>query len=59
MFSNVRRIFSPSFKFLLLSVTDVYAQGQKPNGCHKGGIPRLKDVSISEVNNIFYLTPEQ
>ncbi|XP_030255664.1 phosphatidylinositol N-acetylglucosaminyltransferase subunit P isoform X2 [Sparus aurata] len=41
------------------NITDVYAQGQKPNGCHKGGIPRLKDVSISEVNNIFYLTPEQ
>ncbi|XP_075949728.1 phosphatidylinositol N-acetylglucosaminyltransferase subunit P [Anarhichas minor] len=37
--------------------TDVYAQGQKTTDSHKGGIPRLKDVSISEVNKMFYLSP--
>ncbi|XP_026170532.1 phosphatidylinositol N-acetylglucosaminyltransferase subunit P isoform X2 [Mastacembelus armatus] len=38
------------------NITDVYAQGQRTEHCHKGGIPRLKDVSISEVNKMFYLS---
>ncbi|XP_034563713.1 phosphatidylinositol N-acetylglucosaminyltransferase subunit P isoform X2 [Notolabrus celidotus] len=36
--------------------TDVYAQGQSTEDRRKGGIPRLKDVSISEVNQMFYLS---
>ncbi|KAA8581644.1 phosphatidylinositol N-acetylglucosaminyltransferase subunit P [Etheostoma spectabile] len=39
-------------------ITDVYAQGQRTTDCHKRGIPRLKDVSISEVNKMFYLSPK-
>ncbi|XP_056285969.1 phosphatidylinositol N-acetylglucosaminyltransferase subunit P [Pseudoliparis swirei] len=39
------------------NITDVYARGQRTTNCHMGGIPRLKDVSISEVNNMFYLSP--
>ncbi|XP_078135781.1 phosphatidylinositol N-acetylglucosaminyltransferase subunit P isoform X2 [Sander vitreus] len=39
-------------------ITDVYAQGQRTTDCRKGGIPRLKDVSISEVNKMFYLSPK-
>ncbi|XP_070846916.1 phosphatidylinositol N-acetylglucosaminyltransferase subunit P [Chaetodon trifascialis] len=38
--------------------TDVYAQGQRAEGCQKGGVPRLRDVSISEVNKMFYLSPK-
>ncbi|KAM7370886.1 hypothetical protein PAMP_010396 [Pampus punctatissimus] len=38
------------------NITDVYAQGQRTEGCRKRGIPRLKDVSISEVNKMFYLS---
>ncbi|TKS89898.1 Phosphatidylinositol N-acetylglucosaminyltransferase subunit P [Collichthys lucidus] len=40
------------------NITDMYAQAQGTNSCHKGGIPRLKDVSISEVNKMFYLSPQ-
>ncbi|XP_029932922.1 phosphatidylinositol N-acetylglucosaminyltransferase subunit P [Myripristis murdjan] len=36
------------------NITDVYARGQRTDDCQKGGIPRLKDVSISEVNRMFY-----
>ncbi|XP_026207001.1 phosphatidylinositol N-acetylglucosaminyltransferase subunit P [Anabas testudineus] len=38
------------------NITDVYAQGQRPEDCQKGGIPRLKDVSISEVNRMLFLS---
>lgn len=38
------------------NITDVYAQGQSTEGWNKGGIPRLKDVSISEANKMFYLS---
>nr|CBN81344.1 Phosphatidylinositol N-acetylglucosaminyltransferase subunit P [Dicentrarchus labrax] len=41
------------------NITDVYAQGQRTKDCQKGGIPRLGDVSISEVNRMFYLSPQQ
>ena len=41
-----------------LSVVDAYAQAQRTESYRKGGIPRLKDVSISEVNKMFYLSPE-
>uniref|UniRef100_A0A4W6ER80 Phosphatidylinositol N-acetylglucosaminyltransferase subunit P n=2 Tax=Lates calcarifer TaxID=8187 RepID=A0A4W6ER80_LATCA len=40
------------------NITDVYTQGQRTEGHGKGGIPRLKDVSISEVNKMFYLSPK-
>lgn len=39
------------------NVTDVYAQSQKAESSDKGGVPRLKDVSISAVNKMFYLSP--
>ncbi|XP_051273478.1 phosphatidylinositol N-acetylglucosaminyltransferase subunit P [Dicentrarchus labrax] len=41
------------------NITDVYAQGQRTKDCQKGGIPQLGDVSISEVNRMFYLSPQQ
>ncbi|KAF3704486.1 Phosphatidylinositol N-acetylglucosaminyltransferase subunit P [Channa argus] len=40
------------------NVTDVYAHSQTTEICHEGGIQRLKDVSISEVNKMFYLSPK-
>ncbi|XP_035468456.1 phosphatidylinositol N-acetylglucosaminyltransferase subunit P [Scophthalmus maximus] len=40
------------------SITDVYARSQTSESCHKGQIPRLKDVSISEVNKMFYFSPK-
>lgn len=43
---------------IFFSVADVFAQGQKTENYRKGGIPRLKDVPISEVNKMFYLSPE-
>uniref|UniRef100_A0A8C8CB21 Uncharacterized protein n=1 Tax=Oncorhynchus tshawytscha TaxID=74940 RepID=A0A8C8CB21_ONCTS len=39
-------------------VLDVYARGQRMDDCQKRAIPRLNDVSISEVNIIFYLSPQ-
>uniref|UniRef100_A0A674B421 Tc1-like transposase DDE domain-containing protein n=1 Tax=Salmo trutta TaxID=8032 RepID=A0A674B421_SALTR len=36
----------------------VCARGQRMDDCQKRAIPRLKDVSISEVNIIFYLSPQ-
>lgn len=64
--SNVKRMFPWSSKppdhntvESLVSVTDVYAQGQRNNGCQTGRIHRLKDVSISEINKMFYLSPKQ
>ncbi|KAM4624387.1 phosphatidylinositol N-acetylglucosaminyltransferase subunit P [Polymixia lowei] len=38
------------------NITDIYARGQKTEDRQKGGIPRLGDVSISEVNKVFYLS---
>uniref|UniRef100_A0A1A8P6M7 Phosphatidylinositol N-acetylglucosaminyltransferase subunit P n=3 Tax=Nothobranchius TaxID=28779 RepID=A0A1A8P6M7_9TELE len=40
------------------NITDVFAQGQRADSDCKGGVPRLKDVSVSEVNRRFYLSPE-
>ncbi|XP_032431177.1 phosphatidylinositol N-acetylglucosaminyltransferase subunit P [Xiphophorus hellerii] len=40
------------------NVTDGFAQGQRSDCHRKGGIPRLEDVSISEVNKMFYLSSE-
>ncbi|KAM6964688.1 phosphatidylinositol N-acetylglucosaminyltransferase subunit P [Tautogolabrus adspersus] len=40
------------------NITDVYARGQRKEDCRKGGIPPIKDVSISEVNQMFYLSPK-
>uniref|UniRef100_A0A8C6UAS1 Phosphatidylinositol N-acetylglucosaminyltransferase subunit P n=1 Tax=Neogobius melanostomus TaxID=47308 RepID=A0A8C6UAS1_9GOBI len=39
------------------NITDVYAQSQKAVASDKGGVSRLKDVSISDVNKMFYLSP--
>lgn len=41
------------------NITDMYARGQKTKDCHKGGIPQLKDISISQVNTMFYLPAKQ
>ncbi|XP_061823691.1 phosphatidylinositol N-acetylglucosaminyltransferase subunit P [Nerophis lumbriciformis] len=38
------------------NITDVYARGQVNEVPQKGQIPRLKDVPISEVNKMFYLS---
>ncbi|XP_069011809.1 phosphatidylinositol N-acetylglucosaminyltransferase subunit P isoform X1 [Embiotoca jacksoni] len=38
------------------NITDVYAQTQRTDCCHKGGVPRLRDIPISEVNKMFYLS---
>ncbi|KAF7657509.1 hypothetical protein LDENG_00026280 [Lucifuga dentata] len=40
------------------NITDVYARGQSKETCQKGGIPRIKDFSISDVNKMFYLSPK-
>ncbi|KAI9536669.1 hypothetical protein NQZ68_031744 [Dissostichus eleginoides] len=40
------------------NMTDLYAKGQKTTDCNKGGIPRLRDIDISEVNRMFYLSPK-
>ncbi|KAM6897046.1 phosphatidylinositol N-acetylglucosaminyltransferase subunit P [Xenentodon cancila] len=40
------------------NITDAYAQAQRTERCRKGGIPRLKDVSVSEVNKMFFSSPE-
>uniref|UniRef100_A0A1A7YBI6 Phosphatidylinositol N-acetylglucosaminyltransferase subunit P n=2 Tax=Iconisemion striatum TaxID=60296 RepID=A0A1A7YBI6_9TELE len=40
------------------NITDAFAQGQGADSERKGGVPRLKDVFISEVNRMFYLSPE-
>ncbi|XP_072229167.1 phosphatidylinositol N-acetylglucosaminyltransferase subunit P isoform X2 [Leuresthes tenuis] len=39
------------------NITDVYGQHQRTDRYRKGGIPQLRDVSISEVNKMFYLSP--
>ncbi|XP_072312300.1 phosphatidylinositol N-acetylglucosaminyltransferase subunit P [Eucyclogobius newberryi] len=39
------------------NITDEYTQSQKTETFEKGGVPRQKDVSISEVNKVFYLSP--
>ncbi|KAL0994490.1 hypothetical protein UPYG_G00122950 [Umbra pygmaea] len=39
------------------NITDVYSRGQRMDDCQKRAIPRLKDVSISEVNQMLYLSP--
>ncbi|XP_006628110.3 phosphatidylinositol N-acetylglucosaminyltransferase subunit P isoform X1 [Lepisosteus oculatus] len=41
------------------TVTDCYARSQQEGDRYKGAIPRLQDVSISEVNRIFYLSPQK
>ncbi|XP_076007616.1 phosphatidylinositol N-acetylglucosaminyltransferase subunit P [Genypterus blacodes] len=40
------------------NITDVYARAQRPETCQKGGIPRLRDCSISDVNKMFHLSPK-
>ncbi|KAL4608731.1 phosphatidylinositol N-acetylglucosaminyltransferase subunit P [Arapaima gigas] len=40
------------------TVTDCYARSQQVEDYEKGVIPRLKDISISEVSRIFYLSPQ-
>nr|XP_057918173.1 phosphatidylinositol N-acetylglucosaminyltransferase subunit P [Doryrhamphus excisus] len=40
------------------TITDVYARGQMKEVPQKGQIPRLKDVPISEVNKMLYLSPK-
>ncbi|XP_058886856.1 phosphatidylinositol N-acetylglucosaminyltransferase subunit P-like isoform X2 [Acipenser ruthenus] len=39
------------------TVTDSYAKSQQAQESQKGAVPSLKDVSISEVNRIFFLSP--
>lgn len=41
------------------NITDDYAKGQRMDDCQKEGIPRLKDVSLSEVNRMFFLSPQR
>ncbi|KAG7507719.1 phosphatidylinositol N-acetylglucosaminyltransferase subunit P [Solea senegalensis] len=41
------------------NVTDVYARGQMTEDDQREKLPRLKDVSISEVNKMFYLSPKR
>ncbi|XP_003961335.1 phosphatidylinositol N-acetylglucosaminyltransferase subunit P [Takifugu rubripes] len=41
------------------NITDTYARGQRTSTCETGGIPRLKDVSISETNKLFFMSPKQ
>ncbi|KAM6970332.1 phosphatidylinositol N-acetylglucosaminyltransferase subunit P [Aplochiton taeniatus] len=41
------------------NITDAYAKGQRMDDCQKEGIPRLKDVSISQVNRMFFLSPQR
>ncbi|XP_053270135.1 phosphatidylinositol N-acetylglucosaminyltransferase subunit P [Pleuronectes platessa] len=41
------------------NITDVFSRGQMTESSnHKGQIPRLRDVPISEVNQRFYLSPK-
>ncbi|XP_077407731.1 phosphatidylinositol N-acetylglucosaminyltransferase subunit P [Vanacampus margaritifer] len=40
------------------NVTDGFAQSQMSEVARKGQIPRLKDVAISDVNKMFYLSPK-
>lgn len=44
-------------KKLSFCLLDIYAENQRGECQQKGGIPRLKDVSISDVNKMFYLSP--
>ncbi|XP_008312870.1 phosphatidylinositol N-acetylglucosaminyltransferase subunit P [Cynoglossus semilaevis] len=41
------------------SITDLYARNRNTGGEQTGNVPKLKDVSISEVNKMFYLLPKQ
>lgn len=43
----------------LCSFIDVYARGQSMCRNERGGVPRLKDVSISETSKMFFLSPKQ
>ncbi|XP_031428525.1 phosphatidylinositol N-acetylglucosaminyltransferase subunit P isoform X2 [Clupea harengus] len=40
------------------NITDSYAKGQRIDCGQNGSPPRLKDVSISEINHMFYLSQE-
>ncbi|XP_062341093.1 phosphatidylinositol N-acetylglucosaminyltransferase subunit P isoform X2 [Osmerus eperlanus] len=40
------------------NIKDIYTKGQHMDDCQKTGLPRLKDVSISEVNRMFYLSKQ-
>ncbi|XP_060951510.1 LOW QUALITY PROTEIN: phosphatidylinositol N-acetylglucosaminyltransferase subunit P-like [Limanda limanda] len=40
------------------NITDVFAEARRQSKKHKGGIPRLRDVPISEVNQRLYLSPK-
>lgn len=41
------------------NITDYYAKGQRMDESLKEGTPRLKDVPISEVNRMFFLSPQR
>ncbi|XP_034050168.1 phosphatidylinositol N-acetylglucosaminyltransferase subunit P [Thalassophryne amazonica] len=38
--------------------TDAFARSQRSEDDERGGVPRMKDVSISEVNVMFYMSPQ-
>ncbi|XP_037135094.1 phosphatidylinositol N-acetylglucosaminyltransferase subunit P [Syngnathus acus] len=40
------------------NITDGFAQSQRGEVAQKGQIPRLKDVAISDINKMFYLSPK-
>uniref|UniRef100_A0A669CIJ7 Phosphatidylinositol N-acetylglucosaminyltransferase subunit P n=1 Tax=Oreochromis niloticus TaxID=8128 RepID=A0A669CIJ7_ORENI len=40
-----------------ITASEIFGPARLTESCRNGGIPRLKDVSISEVNKMFYLSP--
>ncbi|XP_005998525.1 phosphatidylinositol N-acetylglucosaminyltransferase subunit P [Latimeria chalumnae] len=42
----------------LETITDIYGKSQRSIESQAGGIPALKDVPISEVNRMFFLSPQ-
>ena len=56
-FQGLCHKFKP-IKSLSFRLLDSYAKGQRIDCGQNGSPPRLKDVSISEINHMFYLSQE-